>query len=65
MTTSSTALTLRSPALPSQAINLVNAQTNKKYAQTGNNGSAGAFPASCGTVTTAVSNQPPMVLFER
>jgi hypothetical protein len=65
MTTSSTVLTLRSPALPSQAINLVNAQTNKKYAQAGNNGSAGAFPASCGTVTTAVSNQPPMVLFER
>jgi hypothetical protein len=65
MTTDSTTLTLRSMALPSQAINLVNAQANKKFAQAGNNGSAGAFPASCGTVTTAVNNQPPMVLFER
>ncbi len=65
MTTDSTALTLRSTALPSQAINLINAQANKKFAQAGNNGTAGAFPASCGAVTTGVSNQPPMVLFER
>jgi hypothetical protein len=65
MTTNSTALTLRSLALPSQAINLINAQANKKFAQAGNSGSAGVFPSSCGTVTTAVSNQPPMVLFER
>lgn len=65
MTTDSTTLTLRSTALPSQAINMVNAQTNKKYAIAGNNGSAGTFPASCGAVTAANSNNPPMVLFER
>ncbi len=65
MTTDSTALTLRSTGLPSQAINLINAQTNKKFAQAANNGTTGAFPASCGAVTTAVSNQPPMVVFER
>ena len=65
MTTDSTTLTLRSLALPSQAITLLNSQTNKKFAQAGNNGTAGAFPSSCGTVTTSVSNQSPMVLFER
>jgi hypothetical protein len=65
MTTNSTTLTLRSLALPSQAINLLNGQTNKKFAQAGNNGSSGAFPSGCGTLTTSVSNQPPMVVFER
>jgi hypothetical protein len=65
MTTDSTALTLRSTALPSQAVNLLNAQSNKKFAQAANNGTSGGFPGGCGTLTTAVSNQPPMVLFER
>jgi len=65
MTTDSTTLTLRSTALPSQVINLINTQTNKKFAQAGSAGTAGGFPASCGGVTTAVNNQPPMVLFER
>jgi hypothetical protein len=65
MTTDSTSLTLRSTSLPSQAISMLNAQTNKKFAQGGNNGSAGAFPASCGSLTVAASNQPPIVLLER
>ena len=65
MTTNSTTLTLRSLALPSQAVSLLNTFTNKKFAQAGNNGSSGSFPSSCGTVTTSVSNQPPMVVFER
>ncbi len=65
MTTDSTTLTLRSTSLPSQVITMLNAQTNKKFAQAGNNGSAGAFPASCGTLTVAAANQPPIVLLER
>ncbi len=65
MTTNSTTLTLRSLALPSQAISLLNTFANKKFAQAGNNGSSGSFPSSCGTVTTSVSNQAPMVVFER
>lgn len=66
MTTDSTTLTLRSTNIPSQVvIGLLNQQTNKKFAQAGNNGAAGVFPASCGTVTTAANNQPPLVLFER
>ncbi len=65
MTTNSTALTLRSLALPSQAISLLNNPTNKKFAQAGNSGSSGAFPSSCGSLTASVSNQPPMVVLER
>lgn len=65
MTTDSTTLTLRSFALPSTAINLLNNGATKMFAQAGNAGSAGAFPASCGTLTTAVNNQPPMALFQR
>jgi hypothetical protein len=65
MTTDSTTLTLRSTSIPSQAISMLNAQTNKKFAQGGNNGSAGTFPAACGSLTTAASNQPPIVLLER
>jgi len=65
MTTDSTTLTLRSTSLPSQGITMLNAQTNKKFAQAGNNGSAGAFPAACGTLTVAAANQPPIVLLER
>lgn len=65
MTTDSTTLTLRSFALPSTVINLLNNGTTKLFAQAGNAGSAGAFPASCGTLTTAVANQPPMALFQR
>ncbi len=65
MTTDSTTLTLRSTSLPSQVITMLNAQTNKKFAQAANNGSAGVFPASCGSLTVAASNQPPIVLFER
>jgi hypothetical protein len=65
MTTDSTTLTLRSTSLPSQVITMLNTQANKKFAQAGNNGSAGAFPATCGTLTVAASNQPPIVLFER
>ncbi|MBI3695461.1 MAG: hypothetical protein HY238_11570 [Acidobacteria bacterium] len=65
MTTDSTTLTLRSFGLPSSAINLLNNGTTKLFAQAGSAGSAGAFPASCGVLTTAVSNQPPMALFQR
>ncbi len=65
MTTDSTTLTLRSTSIPSQAISMLNAQANKKFAQGGNNGSAGAFPATCGLLTGAASNQPPIVLLER
>jgi len=65
MTTDSTTVTLRSTSLPSQVITMLNTQTNKKFAQAGNNGSAGSFPATCGTLTVAASNQPPIVLFER
>jgi hypothetical protein len=65
MTTDSTTLTLRSTSLPSQVITMLNAQANKKFAQGGNNGSAGAFPATCGALTVAASNQPPIVLLER
>jgi|GEM_PF-4435947 len=65
MTTDSTTLTLRSFSIPSQQITQLNQQTNKKFAQAGNNGSAGTFPASCGSVTTAAANQPPIVTFER
>jgi hypothetical protein len=65
MTTDSTTLTLRSTSIPSQAISMLNAQSNKKFAQGGNNGSAGTFPATCGSLTVAASNQPPIVLLER
>jgi hypothetical protein len=65
MTTDSTTLTLRSTSLPSQVITMLNAQTNKKFAQAGNNGSAGSFPAACGALAVAAANQPPIVLFER
>ena len=65
MTTDSTTLTLRSTGLPSQAISQLNAQTNKKCAQGGNNGSAGTFPATCGSLTVAAANQPPIALLER
>ncbi len=65
MTTDSTTLTLRSTSLPSQVITMLNTQANKKFAQAGNNGSAGAFPATCGSLTVAASNQPPIVLLER
>jgi hypothetical protein len=65
MTTDSTTLTLRSTSLPSQVITMLNTQANKKFAQAGNNGSAGAFPAACGSLTVAASNQPPIVLLER
>jgi hypothetical protein len=65
MTTDSTTLTLRSTSLPSQVITMLNSQANKKFAQAGNNGSAGAFPATCGALTVAASNQPPIVLLER
>jgi hypothetical protein len=65
MTTDSTTLTLRSFSIPSQQITQLNQQTNKKFAQAGNNGSAGVFPASCGSLTTAAANQPPIVTFER
>ncbi len=65
MTTDSTTLTLRSTGLPSQAISQLNAQTNKKFAQAGNNGSAGTFPTACGSLTAAAANQPPIMLLER
>lgn len=65
MTTDSTLLTLRSLVLPSNIISQLNNQTNKKYALAGNAGTAGAFPASCGTVTTANNNNPPVFLLER
>jgi hypothetical protein len=65
MTTDSTTLTLRSFALPSTAINLLNNGATKLFADAGNGGTSGAFPASCGTLTTAISNQPPMALFAR
>jgi len=44
---------------------MLNAQLNKKFAQAGNSGSGGSFPATCGLLTAAASNQPPIVLFER
>ena len=65
MTTDSTVLTVRSGSFPTGLNTTLNAQTNKKAAQTGNAGSAGTFPASCGTVTTGITNAAPLVLFER
>jgi len=65
MTTDSTVLTLRATVIPSNVVSQLNARTNKKFAVAGNNGTAGAFPASCGSVTTANNNNPPLVMFER
>ena len=64
-TSDSTALLLRAVALTSHAMNFLTNQTNKLSAIAGNTGSAGAFPASCGTLTTTTTNVPPMVMFQR
>jgi hypothetical protein len=64
MTTDDTALILRGISVASQAINSLNNQTVKKFGTCANSGSAGALPASCGTVS-ANTNVPPLVTFER
>jgi hypothetical protein len=64
-TSDSTALLLRAVALTSHAMNFLTNQTNKLSAIAGNTSSAGAFPSSCGTLTTGTVNVPPMVMFQR
>jgi hypothetical protein len=64
-TSDSTSLLLRAVAFTSHAMNYLTNQANKLAALAGNASSGGAFPASCGALTTATTNVPPMVLFQR
>lgn len=64
MTTDSLVLVLRGISPSSAYLNFLNAGAVEKVGNCANDGAAGVFPASCGTVT-ASSTSPPMVLFQR